>query len=518
MRWYEKAVFYHIYPLGLLGAPKKNSFDEPVSRLKELDPWIGHMQEMGVDALYIGPLSESEGHGYETVDYRRLDSRLGTNEDLVRFVRKAHEAGIRVIFDGVFNHTGRGFFAFQDILKNRENSPYVSWYCNVNFYGNNEFNDGFSYESWGGYNILPRLNQKNPEVQQYLCDVIRFWVKTFDIDGLRLDAADVLDFGFMECLRRLADEVKEDFFLLGEVIHGEYNRWVNDRMLHSVTNYAMNKAFWSAHNDHNYFEIAHTLKRQSDMGIGRLYLFVDNHDVERIISRLNRKADFVPVHILLYTLPGIPSVYYGSEYGIEGKKERWSDDSLRPALKLSDFRDDNPYYPWIKALGRLRRTVPALSEGTYKELALTTGQYVFARCTETQTAIIAVNNQDSAAAVHVKGLGTGTWKGVFSGEAVTAKDGEADLTIAPHGGEIYLSEDVVIAAPAPIAVKPEEKKEVTVEAKEFDIPYEEMTVEQLQAGILAKMAKNGPVTDQMKRDVAANVYRDSLLNWIRSFR
>ena len=222
--------------------------------------------------------------------------------------------------------------------KNRENSAYRDWYCNVNFWGNNEYNDGFSYDNWGGYNLLVKLNQRNPAVRDYICDVIRFWVSEFDVDGIRLDAADVLDFEFMKALRRTADEVKPDFWLMGEVIHGDYSRWANANTLHSVTNYALHKALYSGHNDHNYFEIAHTVQRTIGMIPGniRLYNFVDNHDVERISTKLMNKAHYMPVHILLYTLPGIPSVYYGSEFGIEGRKEQYSDDSLRPFMDLKE--------------------------------------------------------------------------------------------------------------------------------------------------------------------------------------
>ena len=244
MAWYDEAVFYHIYPLGLVGAPKNNDFnrEEIVHRLRDIYPWIGHIKKIGCNAIYIGPLFESEGHGYETRDYKRLDARLGDNEDLREFVEKCHEENIRVILDGVFNHTGRSFFAFQDIKKNRENSQYKDWYCNVNFYGNNEYDDGFSYDNWGGYNLLAKLNQRNPAVKEYIADVIRFWVREFDIDGIRLDAADVLDFEFMHMLRAVANEVKADFYLMGEVIHGEYNRWVNEGTLHAVTNYHLHKA------------------------------------------------------------------------------------------------------------------------------------------------------------------------------------------------------------------------------------------------------------------------------------
>jgi glycosidase len=354
MAWYDEAVFYHIYPLGLVGAPKQNDYGEPVHRLNTLLPWIEHIKRLGFTALYIGPLFESVGHGYETTDYKKLDSRLGTNDDLVTFVRACHDSGIKVVFDGVFNHTGRDFFAFRDLRQNREGSPYRDWYCNVNFWGNNEYNDGFSYDNWGGYNLLAKLNQRNPAVRDYICDVIRFWVDAFDVDGIRLDAADVLDFDFMKALRRTADEVKPDFWLMGEVIHGDYSRWANERTLHSVTDYALHKALYSAHNDHNYFEIAHTVRRTNGMVPAhiRLYKFVDNHDVERISTKLRNKAHYLPVHILLYTLPGIPSVYYGSEFGIEGKKERFSDDSLRPHLDLAEYADAYETNPLHQADGR----------------------------------------------------------------------------------------------------------------------------------------------------------------------
>ena len=368
MAWYDEAIFYHIYPLGLSGAPKENPYGEPVRRLNDLLPWIAHIKAIGCNALYIGPLFESVGHGYETTDYKKLDSRLGTNEDLKRFVAACHHQGIRVIFDGVFNHTGRDFFAFQDVKTHREHSRYKDWYCRVNFYGNNAYNDGFSYENWGGYDLLAKLNQHNPEVRDYICDVIRYWVAEFDVDGIRLDAADVMDFAYMKALRAVANEVKADFWLMGEVIHGDYSRWANDGTLHSVTNYMLHKALYSAHNDHNYFEVAHTIKYVSNMVGNRLnlYTFVDNHDVERIYTKLTNKAHFLPVHVMLYTLPDIPSIYYGSEFGIEGKKERHSDDSLRPALDYAAYADaveTNPCTKLIAALGRLRQRLPALCYG-----------------------------------------------------------------------------------------------------------------------------------------------------------
>ncbi|MBR4473119.1 MAG: alpha-amylase [Oscillospiraceae bacterium] len=530
MAWYDEAVFYHIYPLGLTGAPKQNDYGEPVHRLNTLVPWIGHMKTIGVNALYIGPLFESVGHGYETTDYRKLDSRLGTNDDLTAFVKQCHEAGIRVILDGVFNHTGRDFFAFRDLREKRENSAYRDWYCNVNFWGNNEYNDGFSYENWGGYNLLAKLNQRNPAVREYICDVIRFWVREFDIDGLRLDAADVLDFNFMKELRRTAETVKPDFWLMGEVIHGDYSRWANENTLHSVTNYSLHKGLYSGMNDHNFFEIAHTVKRCREMVPAhiKLYNFVDNHDVERIMTKLRNKAHFTPVHILLYTLPGVPSVYYGSEFGIEGKKERHSDDSLRPYIDLREHREDyekNPCTRLIAALGRIREACrQELAWGEYRELCLTNRQYAYSR----GSLIIAVNNDDEEAELHIPAR-DGEYRGLLYGGKATAAGGRLTIRIPANNGEIY--------APACLQSEPEQSGMLPVPEKAKpvirtesvkktppentripEIPYEQMSVEQLQAVILQKMARNGPVTDQMRRDVEQNIWQNSLINWARSFQ
>lgn len=598
MAWYDEAVFYHIYPLGLTGAPKQNDYGEPVHRLNTLLPWVDHIKEIGGSALYIGPLFESVGHGYETTDYKKLDSRLGTNEDLTAFVAYCHEQGIKVIFDGVFNHTGRDFFAFKDIQANRENSQYKDWYCNVNFWGNNEYNDGFSYDNWGGYNLLVKLNQKNPAVVNYICDVIRFWVSEFDVDGIRLDAADVLDFDFMKALRRTANEVKPDFWLMGEVIHGDYSRWVNGETLHSVTNYTLHKALYSGHNDHNYFEIAHTVRRLQNMGTLKLYNFVDNHDVERIYTKLTNKAHFAPVHVLLYTLPGVPSIYYGSEFGIEGRKEYGSDDSLRPALNIEDYKDSvktNPCTALIAALGKVRQAVPALSYGSYAELMLTNRQFAYARDLDGTRVIVSVNNDDAPAGMHLAAGNCTAYIGALSGEKVSVQDGHINITQPANSGEIWVpegtdlnvkpvkaqgvnventnsintnieassvdtekatdmvvedtqseptkAEDTKAAAPKAETAKTasentasettakESESESTPNATASDDPAdpetitvdwskspESMTVPELQAAVLAKLSGNGPVDAQMKKTVTDNIWHDSLVNWLKSFR
>jgi len=348
---------------------------------------------------------------------------------------------------------------------------------------------------------------------------VKFWVSEFDIDGIRLDAADVLDFDFMRALRRTADTVKADFWLMGEVIHGDYGRWLAPGLLHSVTNYRLHKALYSGHNDHNYFEIAHTV-RETNLK-WKLYNFVDNHDVARIASKLSAKANLLPVHVLLYTLPGIPSVYYGSEFGIEGKKERWSDASLRPEIHLEDFRD-NDLAKVIAALGCLWQQTPVFAYGDYEEKLLTNKTYAFTRSLEGLTALITVNNANNGEELFAATLPQGTYTGWLTGQKITTDNGGLRLTLPPHSGEIWLPEGVSLQVPKPVTFRAQEEptpaETKSLEPQETNKPFDQMTVEELQQAILAKMAKNGPITQRMYQDVAENVYRDSLLNWVRSFR
>lgn len=435
-KWYEKGIFYHIYPLGLTGAPKENRETAVTDHFKELEQWIPHIRSLGCSALYIGPLFESSSHGYDTRDYRMTDRRLGTNEGFRAFVARCHEMDIKVVVDGVFNHTGREFFAFQDLKENRENSPYKDWYRGVDFGRQSPLNDSFSYETWQGIADLPCLNLFNPQVKEYIFDTIQFWIDLFDIDGIRLDCANVLDFGFMKELRSKTNAMKEDFWLMGEVIHGEYARWVNDQMLHSVTNYELHKSIYSAHNDHNYFEIAHNVKRLEAVGRS-LYTFVDNHDEDRIASKLNNRSHLYPVYTLLFTLPGIPSIYYGSEWGIEGRRTKTCDEMLRPRLSLDDSGRDLALEEYISRLGHIHEENPEFAQGRYQELLLTNRQYAFARFHEGHAIITAVNNDESPAFLSIPCPAAGNQAlDLLTGERISVTDQKVQLTIPASQGVI----------------------------------------------------------------------------------
>ena len=185
------------------------------------------LKKLGINAIYFSPVFESDTHGYNTRDYKKIDTRLGTNEDFKELCEKLHENGIKVVLDGVFNHVGRGFYQFQDVVKNRENSRYLDWF-KINLGGNSNYNDGLWYEGWEGNYDLVKLNLQNGEVVEHILDAVRFWVEEFDIDGLRLDVAYSLDENFLRRLRSFTQELKPEFYLLGEMLHGDYNRLVND--------------------------------------------------------------------------------------------------------------------------------------------------------------------------------------------------------------------------------------------------------------------------------------------------
>ena len=382
--WYERGVFYHMYPLGMTGAPKHNDATEVTNRFEELDKWISHIRSLGANAIYIGPLFESTSHGYDTRDYKLVDPRLGDNGSFRKFVDQCHQEGIKVVVDGVFNHTGREFFAFKDIQEKRWDSPYKDWYKGVNFDWQSPCGDSFGYEAWQGHFELPCLNLFNPDVRSYLFDVIRFWIDEFDIDGIRLDCANVLDFNFMKEMRSQTEAMKEDFWLMGEVIH-------------SVTNYELHKSLYSGFNDHNFFEIAHNVRRLEAIG-RQLYTFVDNHDEDRIATKLKLREHLFPIYICLFTLPGIPSIYYGGEWGIEGKRTNTSDEALRPAISIEQEGELHcELTDLIAQLGQIHSQQEPLHTGRYQELLLTNRQYAFARHGEDSVIITAVNNDDEPA-------------------------------------------------------------------------------------------------------------------------
>ncbi len=392
------AVVYHLYPLGCFGAPARNDFASPPEpRLTGLHAWLDELEHLGASALYLGPVFESTAHGYDTADYFCVDRRLGDDDTLAAAADDLHRRGMRLILDGVFHHVGRDFWAFADVRERRERSAYRDWFC-LDFDRSSPFGDPFAYEGWDGHFDLVKLNLDNPAVRDHLFAAVDHWIDRFGIDGLRLDAADRLDVRFQRDLARHVRARRPGFWLMGEVVHGDYRHWANPETLDATTNYECYKGLYSSHNDRNFFEIAYSLDRQSGpSGIYRdlaLYTFADNHDVDRVASRLRDPAHLYPLYALLFTMPGIPSIYYGSEWGLGGQREPSSDAPLRPALDLDALLRTGPHPDLrhaIARLARIRRGQPALQHGDYRQLHVAPECLAFLRTSAEGRIAIVVN-------------------------------------------------------------------------------------------------------------------------------
>ena len=395
--WAYNSVFYQIYPIGFCGAPTCND-GECVPRIRKLMEWSDYFKELGIDSILLNPIFESDNHGYDTRDFKNIDCRLGTNKDFADVCKDLHEHKVKIVLDGVFNHVGRGFWAFKDVQEKKWDSPYKDWF-HINFDGNSQYNDGFWYEGWEGHFELVKLNLQNPAVVDYLLDCVKFWVDTFDIDGLRLDVAYSLDHNFMRRLRSFTQELKPGFALIGEVLFGDYNLIVNDEMLHSCTNYECYKGIFSSFNSINMFEIAHSLHRQYGADQWCIYRgmhlmsFVDNHDVTRLASILTNKNHIPLAYGLLFGMPGIPCLYYGSEWGEEGVKAPDNDYALRPCYEKPE---PNELTELIKQLIAIRQSSDALCNGSYRNVVLTNHQLVFERMSDKEKILVAINASGDA--------------------------------------------------------------------------------------------------------------------------
>ena len=398
--WAYESVFYQIYPLGFCGAPFENDGVQ-THKIKKVEEWIPHMKKLGINTIYFSPVFESDTHGYNTRDYKKIDVRIGTNQDFKEVCQRLHENGIRVVLDGVFNHVGRGFYQFQDVLKNREASPYLNWF-HINLGGNSNYNDGLWYEGWEGNYDLVKLNLQNGEVVHHILDAVQYWIDEFDIDGLRLDVAYCLDENFVRTLRSFTTEKKPDFFLLGEMLHGDYNRLMNDSMLHSVTNYECYKGLYSSFNSMNMFEINHSLLRQFGPENWTLYKgkhllsFVDNHDVTRVASILSNEKHLPLIYAMCFGMPGIPCVYYGSEWGTRADKSQ-GDPALRPCFEQPEW---NELSEFISKLAEAKKNSEALNYGSFRSVLLTNRQCIFERASGHERVMVAINADGAPFTAH----------------------------------------------------------------------------------------------------------------------
>ena len=399
--WAYESVFYQIYPLGFCGAPFEND-GQPESRILKVIDWIPHIKKLEANAIYFSPVFESDTHGYNTRDYTKIDTRLGSNADFKKVCDALHAEGIKVVLDGVFNHVGRGFWAFQDVLKNRENSPYVNWFARIDFGGNSNYNDGLWYEGWEGNYDLVKLNLYNDDVVNHIFSAIEGWINEFGIDGIRLDVAYCLNREFLNRLRGFCDSKKEDFFLVGEVLHGEYGKMISEWNIHSVTNYQCYKGIHSAFNSANMFEIVHSLNRMFEdqpWSVARgahLLSFCDNHDVSRIASIINDANCLPLVYGMVFGMPGIPCVYYGSEWGTKADKSQ-GDPALRASFEKPEWNDLTDV---ISKMAKAKKSSKALNYGGFRSVVLTNKQCIFERKCDDERVLVAINMDSNPYTAH----------------------------------------------------------------------------------------------------------------------
>jgi cyclomaltodextrinase len=443
--WYKEAFIYHIYPLGMCGAPIKKEMNlKPESRLTQIFDWIDYWKELNVNAIYFGPIFESTSHGYDTIDYYNIDTRLGDNNLFINLVKNLNSQGIKTIIDGVFNHVSRDFPQFKDVLINKEHSKYCSWFY-IDFNKKSNHGDPFYYEGWEGHYNLVKLNLKNASVKEYLFNAVKKWIKEFDISGIRLDVAYLLDKEFIKELKEFCLSLKDDFWIMGEIIHGDHRKWLDNNILDSTTNYECYKGIYSSHNDYNYFEISHSLNRLfAKDGIYKnhyLYNFVDNHDVDRIASTVKNQAHLYLIYILLFTIYGVPSIYYGSEIGIKGSKINNNDSQLRPKINFSDFKEmikSNDLLKHIKNLSNIRVNNETLKYGSFEILFTSNKQLAFSRYDNNNYYIILLNMDDNTSTITLSNIEKfGTYQDLLNNnEEISLESNNFNVNVYPNWGRI----------------------------------------------------------------------------------
>jgi cyclomaltodextrinase len=425
--WIRHAIWWQLYPLGFTGAERTALPDgaPPIPRLRSLESWLPHLLELGCNGLALGPVFESGTHGYDTVDHFRVDRRLGTEEDLDHLIAACHDSGVQVLLDGVFNHVGRGFPRFRDLLAHGPQHPSAGW-----FHLEGDGPDGFGYRSFEGHGGLVTLNHGNPEVVDHVVDVMTTWCDR-GVDAWRLDAAYAVPPEFWREVLPRVRERHPDLWVVGEVIHGDYADYVQRSGVDSVTQYELWKAVWSSFNDRNLFELAHALRRHGEFV--RAFLpqtFVGNHDVTRLASRLSDPRHVALAVALLCTLPGVPTVYYGDEWALRGVKEdrEGGDDAVRPAFPPAPQHPDGEAAATEELHRRLigvRRRNPWLADATIAEPDVLTNDVLAFRLTSgDDTLAVVLNVGDTAAEVRLP----------FEGQL---EDGDGTVTgvtarVAPH--------------------------------------------------------------------------------------
>lgn len=382
--WVQDAVFYQIFP-------DRFHNGDPANDPPNLDAWgseptiwgfqggdlrgviakLDYLLDLGVNALYFNPIFQaSSNHRYNISDYYQIDPKLGTLEDFQALLQAAHHNGIRVVIDGVFNHCGRGFFAFNDILENHDHSPYLDW-----FHLNNVPPDAYSpggandYQAWWNFKSLPKFNTANPRVRKYIMDVARYWIQ-LGADGWRLDVpGEIDDPAFWEEFRGVVKSVNPDAYLVGEIWDGD-PRWVGPECFDGLMNYPVREGLIDLLMERKTADdfsamITRQLTQYARENAYAMYNLLGSHDTERIKTGLGgNQAKLKMAYLFLFAFPGAPAIYYGDEIGLEGGK----DPECRQAFPWDEGSWDRDLRKLIQRLITIRKKTPALRRGAYQEV------------------------------------------------------------------------------------------------------------------------------------------------------
>ncbi|TFV66986.1 UNVERIFIED_ORG: DUF3459 domain-containing protein [Bacillus sp. AZ43] len=428
--WVRDVIWWHVYPLGFVGAERAAAPDQPVlHRLGHLTAWLDHAVELGASGLALGPVFASETHGYDTTDHLRVDPRLGDDADLDALIAACRARGLRVLLDGVFNHVGRGHPAFRAVLERGSSAPTAGWFRLRWPGGHGEPGTEPDYDDFEGHGSLVALNHAEPAVADHVVEVMTHWLDR-GVDGWRLDAAYAVPTSFWA---DVADRVRErhpDAYLMGEVIHGDYPRFVAEARVDAVTQYELWKAVWSSLNDANFFELDAALTRHAGFLDSFVpYTFLGNHDVTRIASRLADERHLAHALVVLLTTGGTPAVYAGDEHAFRGVKEdrAGGDDAVRPAFPASPAglsplgRDAFALHQELIGVRRRHRW---LHEARTRTLHLTNQQLAYEAVGDGGRLVVALSVADRPARVPVPG------GAVLAGDARAVEGG---LELPAHG-------------------------------------------------------------------------------------
>lgn len=455
--WVQDAIFYQIFPDRFCNGDPSN---DPPGAL----PWnlcatpkgfhggdlagitqrLDYLVDLGVNALYLNPIFLSPtNHRYNTVDYYRIDPKLGKLDDFHTLIREAHRYGVRVILDGVFNHCGRGFFAFNDILENGSDSPYKDWFHIKHFpvdaYSVRELKD---YEGWWGHKSLPKFNTDNPHVRRYLLDVSRYWIEQ-GADGWRLDVPNEIDDdNFWAEFRDTVRAINPDAYLIGE-IWDALPRWVSPGHFDGLMNYPFRTATlgllgsnWTPERYATFLtQLVHTYTPEQNAA---MYLLLGSHDVERLRTMLHGETARVRLAVLMqFAFPGAPAIFYGDEIGLEGGK----DPACRGGFPWEEQYWDTDLRAWFQKLAGLRKSTPVLRQGDFAMQYASDAAHLvaYSRQTATESVLVVANASANAsqAAIATQNLGWEDGRPVINlldGVQYHVKSGKVELALPGWGG------------------------------------------------------------------------------------